>query len=141
MCKVQGGACPMRQADLPGTVDIGQDVTVCSLPEVPVSSLVSLPMPWAVGHTAGFVPMRGVQSCHFICCLIICVSGRGTAVQNCCAAWLSSVQLAVPSKCTQHCHFAGCSELCPWLTGSIITLCQVQCAQTCCQPELPHKEQ
>ena len=139
MCKVQGSVCPMRQVDLTGAIEIDQDVTVCSLPEVPVNGLVSLPMPRAAGHTAGFVPMRGVQSCLFIYCLIICVSSRGTAVQN--TARLDRLQLVVASKCAQHCHIAGCSELCLWLTGSIIALCQVQSAQPCCQPELPHREQ
>ena len=118
ICKVQGGACPKRQLDLPGAMDKSQDVTVCTLPEVPVRSLVSLPMPRAAGHTAEFVPTRGVQSCHFICCLIICVSGSVSAVmaeqcRNCCAARLSRFQLAVASKCTQHRHIAGCSESCP----------------------------
>lgn len=47
--------------------------------------------------------------------------------QNCCAACLSRVQLAVASKCTQRCHIAGCSELCPELTDSIITLLRVRC--------------
>ena len=131
----------MRHVDLPGAMDIGQDDTLCSLPEVPVSSLVSLPMPRAAGQTAGFVPMRGVPSCHFICCLIICVSACGTAVQNCCAACLSRVQLAVASRFTQHCHISGCFELCPGLTGSDATLFQVQSAQTCCQPDSPHREQ
>ena len=70
MSKIQGGACPMRQVDLPGALDIGQNVPLCSLPEVPGSSLVSLPMPRAAGHAAGFMPMRGVLSYHFICCLI-----------------------------------------------------------------------
>ena len=131
----------MRQVDLPGADDIGQDVPLCSLPEVPASSLVSLPMPRAAGHTAGFVPMRGVLTCHIICCLIICVSCCGTAVQKCCAACLSRVQLAAASKCTQRCHIAGFCELFPALTGSIVTLCQVQGAQICCQPESPHREQ